>query len=166
MGYVLAAIAGAFLAGAAQIILELIKRRADQRGISAAIAGEISGILFAAEHSGMELHFKTLVRMLRAGTAPSPPWVLVDPAVKPTPVLDAYMDRIGALGSNLAERVARFYTLRGQVTLAIKILASGIYNDKPALAIAHIEQGLDVWAECKAIGIELLPDLRSLSGES
>jgi hypothetical protein len=132
IGYILAAIAGALVAGAANVIVELIKRRNDRRGAASAIADEISGIVWSAEKRLLPDYFRDLVPKLKSGAAPPPPWFYYDSEHKPTPILDAHLDRIGCLGGRLPERIAQFHARYQAVRHDLKIIASGQLDTHPS----------------------------------
>ncbi|MBN9589912.1 MAG: hypothetical protein BGN85_06150 [Alphaproteobacteria bacterium 64-11] len=155
---------GAIFAGAGKIFFDYYQRIQNRNGIASAIAGEISGIIYGAETSQHAQRFAAMAALLRSAAPPTPPWAFFDMTHKPTPVLDAYIDRIGDLGGELPARAAHFYTLLGGIRLKTKILASGYYHTNPLAAAAEIDAGLAIWAIASAEGKLLVKDLQALSG--
>jgi hypothetical protein len=156
---------GAVLAGGAQVVVEYYKRQDDRRGIASAVAGEVAGIIFTEQARQLSVQFSTLSVQLRAGTAPPPPWAFHDASYEATPVLQAYMSRIGSLGGKLPAEVAYFYSLYDSVRLDIKILAGGFYNNDPAAAAGHIDRAVALWRVAEPEGKKLIADLQSICGE-
>jgi hypothetical protein len=152
MDLILAGIFGAILAGGGKILLELYKRHDDRRGVAAAIAGEISGILFSATTRNLPAYFTNLVPLLKLSNPPNPLWVYYDENIKPTPVLDAYLKRIGSLGGRFPERVAQFYTLYNSIIVTTRLVAGGSLNAQPVAAALQIEGALGIWARASADG--------------
>jgi hypothetical protein len=94
---------------------------------------------------------------------PAPPWAFHDPAVVATPVLNAYISRVGVLGGDLPQRAARFYTLLAGLRLDVKLIAAGAYNSKPHVAAAVMTNGIKEWQIISVEGKHLVQDLQALS---
>ncbi|HWF63034.1 MAG TPA: hypothetical protein VN685_00315 [Rhizomicrobium sp.] len=165
MDLILAGILGAILAGGGKILLELYKRHDDRKGVASAIAGEISGILFSATTRDLPAYFAALVPLLKTPNPPNPPWVYYDEKINPTPVLDAYLKRIGSLGGRFPERVAQFYTLYSSIIVTTRLVAGGSLNGQPVAAALQIEGALAIWVRASADGKRLVDDLLALCGE-
>ena len=165
VGYILAAIAGALLAGMTNIVLEIYKRANDRKGVCSAMAGEISAIVSGVEACRIPDDLAELAKDLRSEYPPEPPWVYLDASLSGTPILDAYIERIGILGGRLPERAARFYAPFENMRLKTKSLADGLYKGDPVAAAAEIDSYLALWAIISNEGEALVSDLRSLSGK-
>ncbi len=164
MDTVLGVVIGAVLAGLGKLVFDLYTRAQDRKGIAAAIAGEVSGIIYATEMTKMVDSFEWLANALRSPSPPSPPWNYVDTEFKVDPVLAAYLPRIGTLGGDLPQRIAHFYNLVGTIRLKQKMMASGLWNDAPLAAADAIDSGIAIWKAAEADGRQLVSDLQAFSG--
>jgi hypothetical protein len=155
-------IVGALLAGGAQIIIEQIRRGEDQRGAACALAGEISALLEGVRIRGFVQHFEELATILRSGNHYPPPWFSLDSSVNSTPIMVAYVGRIGCLGGSVARRVAHFYNMHQSVLTEIKGFCE---ETNPQYGAVRIERTLPLWQQVSEEGERLVFDLLALSGE-
>jgi hypothetical protein len=152
---------GAILGGAANLVVEYFKQRSERRGAASAIAGEISAIIDVTELRGLVKYFEALPAKLRSSAPPSPPWFILDTSVDATPVIKAYVGKIGSLGGDLPRRVAHFYSLYQSVRTEIRILTA---ETNPISAANRIDSTLPIWYRAKREGQALIGDLLALGG--
>jgi hypothetical protein len=160
------AVAGATATGIGAIIVDLVKREQDRKGIAAAVAGEIWALIRVAEQRKIPDHFRNLVDHITRfpNNPPSPPWLHFNPSFEPTPIAKAYVDRIGHLRGDLPARVAVWYTMHGSLRTIIQILATDPSVQDPSKAHPFMQQGLMIWDRMASDGKELARDLLALSG--
>jgi hypothetical protein len=155
-----AALLGAFIGASAGVTsgvaLEMYKRRRDRQGVASAVAGEIASILYMTNKRGHVGYFERLLPTLDSGLDLEVPIAAIVPRGDyRDPVADKYMDRLGLLPSDYAERIIRFYTLLAGVRLDIKRLTSGEYNGDPSAMASLIREDLQVWAEATQLGEQI-----------
>lgn len=161
VGYIIAALIG-LVAG---VVISQVNSVREKRGIAAAIAGEISGIVNNVETRGLDDYFRRLVPLLRSPTPPPPPWAHFNPAQESCPVYKANIGKIGALGPHLSGRVVRFYALFEAIRTEVIILAGGAYDAAPVNAAVVVERTLALWDQVEPLAGPLIVDLFALSGE-
>jgi hypothetical protein len=105
---IIAAAVGATAAIMSGLGVEAYKRHRDRKGIASAIAGEISGIIMmTAKRRHVERFQGALERLDRNEPVVIPGILGVEP--KLDPVVEKNLDKLGALGGDLPERIAHFY---------------------------------------------------------
>jgi hypothetical protein len=161
-----AALGGAFIGASAGIAggvaLEMYKRRRDRQGTASALAGEIASILYMTNRRGHVEYFEALLPTLDGGDDVSIP-ILAPSGDHRDPVADRYIDRLGLLPSNCAERIVRFYTLLAGVRADVRRLSSDEFKGNPSAMAALIKENLLVWKEATRLGDQLLTELRKIA---
>ena len=156
-------IVGAMLGALAAIALERHKHATDRRGVASAIAGEISAWIYGVEMRGQVEEFTAHAVRVRSGQAGQGPYAWIDTESNRDPVLTAYINRIGVLGGNLPERVARFYTILESLRSDLRRLAGPELVGKPDAAADVIEKGLELWKQAATDGKKLVQDLQAVA---
>jgi hypothetical protein len=161
-----AALFGAFIGASAGVTggvaLEMYKRRRDRQGAASALAGEIASLLYMTKKRGHVEYFQQLLPDLDGGRDVSVP-VLAPAGDYRDPVADRYIDRLGLLPSDYAERIVRFYTLLAGVRGDARRMASGEFKGNPSAMADLIRANLPVWAEATQLGEELVVELRKVA---
>ena len=157
-----AALLGAFIGASAGVtggvVLEWYKRRRDRQGTASAVAGEIASILYMTERRNHPAFFERMLPKLDAGED------VPVPAIAPGDdqrdlVADRYLDRLGLLPSDYAERVIRFYTLVVGFRADVRRMTSGEFKGKPSVMASIIREDLEVWREATQLGHQLVTEL-------
>lgn len=141
--------------------LEMYKRRRDRQGTASALAGEIASILYMTNKRGHIQFFEQLLPKLERGEDVSVP-ALAPSGDFRDPVAEKYIDRLGLLPSNAAERIVRFYTLLAGVRADIQRMVAGEFKD-PAAKAYVVREDLQVWAEAAQLGEQLVSELRKIA---
>jgi hypothetical protein len=161
-----AALLGAFIGASAGVTggvaLEMYKRRRDRQGTASALAGEIASILYMTKKRGHVEFFQQMLPALDQGQYVSIP-VLAPAGDYRDPVADRYIDRLGLLPSNYAERIVRFYTILAGVRSDLQRMASGGFKGNPSAMATVIREDLRVWAEATQLGEEIVIELRKVA---
>ena len=161
-----AALLGAFIGASAGVTgglaLEGYKRRRDRQGTASALAGEIASLLYMTKKRGHVEYFQQLLPHLDGGRD-VPVSVLTPPGDYRDPVAERYIDRLGLLPSDYAERIVRFYTLLAGVRGDVRRMASGEFKGNPSAMADVIRANLPVWAEAMQLGEQLVVELRKVA---
>jgi hypothetical protein len=163
---ILAVLLGAILGGAGRIVFDYYERIQTRRGIAAAIAGEISGILNEAVISEDVKHMRELIEWLEGPKPPTWPWIHAGAKGTDTPVQEAYVGRIGELGANAARKVAQWYALHLSACAGYESCGSEMYKDSPEGAAQELRLAMELWQRIEKDGQELVAELDVLSGYS
>jgi hypothetical protein len=106
------------------VIVEKYKCYRDKRSIASALAGEICAIIDIADRRQHVRFYESILVILAQGNDVSLPHLIVDPH-KLDPIAEKHLDKIGLLGSELPEKIAKFYTYLSGIRHDIHALAQG-----------------------------------------
>jgi hypothetical protein len=158
------ALAGAAITAAAFLLADWRGLRRSRRGMASAIAGEISGLLQGTAARKQAIGFQVLAQQLLSNSAPARSRPGSDERERADPVMHAHAGRIGELGGNLPERVARFYILLEILRADLRRLNGPEFQYDQKAAAALIMADIQLWQETERDAAVLVADLLKIAG--